>query len=62
VRKLGLARTVLPAEYRADRVARELEALLSDASYGERAAAAAKIVREGRGTEAAADVIERLFV
>ncbi len=59
VRKLGVARTVFPAEYRADRVARDLGALLRDASYRERAAAVAAIVREERGAEAAADAIER---
>jgi rhamnosyltransferase subunit B len=59
VRKLGVARTVFPDEYRAERVARDLGALLSDASYRERAAAVAAIVREERGAEAAADAIER---
>ena len=59
VSKLGVARTVFPAEYRAERVARELGALLGDASYRERAAAVAAIVREERGAEAAADAIER---
>jgi UDP:flavonoid glycosyltransferase YjiC (YdhE family) len=59
VRKLGVARTVFPAEYRAERVARDLGALLSDTSYRERAAAVAAIVREERGAEAAADAIER---
>ena len=62
VRKLGLARTVLPKEYRAERVAHDLSALLTDGSYRERAAAAAAIVREERGAEAAADVIERLLL
>ncbi len=59
VRKLGVARTVFPAEYRAERVARDLGALLRDASYRERAAAVAAVVREERGAEAAADAIER---
>jgi UDP:flavonoid glycosyltransferase YjiC (YdhE family) len=61
VRKLGLARVVLPKEYRAPRVARDLSALLHDASYRERAAATAAIVRAEGGAEAAADVIERLL-
>ena len=39
VRKLGVARTVFPTEYRAERVARDLRALLTDPSYRERAAA-----------------------
>jgi rhamnosyltransferase subunit B len=61
VRNLGIARTVFPKEYRVERVARDLHALLTDARYGERAAATAAIVREERGAEAAADVIERLL-
>ncbi len=62
VRKLGVARTVLPHEYRAERVARDLGALLGEPSYRERAAATAAIVREEGGAAAAADVIERLLV
>ena len=61
VRNLGVARTVFPKEYRAERVARDLHALLTDASYRERAAATAAVVRKERGAEAAADVIERLL-
>jgi UDP:flavonoid glycosyltransferase YjiC (YdhE family) len=61
VRKLGLARTVLPDDYRAERVARDLSALMNDASYCERAAATAAIVRAEGGAETAADVIERLL-
>jgi UDP:flavonoid glycosyltransferase YjiC (YdhE family) len=61
VRKLGLARTVLPNDYRAERIARDLSALLSDASYRERAAATAAIVRAEGGAETAAEVIERLL-
>jgi UDP:flavonoid glycosyltransferase YjiC (YdhE family) len=61
VLKLGVARTLLPKEYRAERVARELRALLDDASYRERAAATAAIVRAEGGAAAAADVIERLL-
>jgi MGT family glycosyltransferase len=61
VRKLGVARVVLPKEYRAERVARDLRALLNDAAYRKRAAATAAIVREEGGAEAAADVIEHLL-
>jgi UDP:flavonoid glycosyltransferase YjiC (YdhE family) len=61
VRKLGLARTLLPKEYRAERVARELRALLNEPRYRERAAAVSIVVREERGAEAAATVIERLL-
>ncbi len=61
VRKLGVARTVFPAKYRAERVARDLRALLHDSSYGARAAATAAVVREEGGAEAAADVIEHVL-
>jgi UDP:flavonoid glycosyltransferase YjiC (YdhE family) len=49
---------VFPNDYRAERVARELRALLDDPRYRERAAATAAIVREERGAAAAAAVIE----
>jgi UDP:flavonoid glycosyltransferase YjiC (YdhE family) len=61
VRKLGVARVVLPKDYRAERVARELGALLNEPRYQERAAAVSIVVREERGTEAAVAVIERLL-
>src|SRR5688572_1566678 len=61
VRKLGVARVVFPKEYRAERVARDLRALLTGPSYRERAAAVSIVVREERGAEAAAAVIERLL-
>jgi UDP:flavonoid glycosyltransferase YjiC (YdhE family) len=61
VRKLGVARTVFPKDYRAERVARDLHALLTEPSYRERAAATAAVVREERGAEAAADVIEHVL-
>ena len=61
VRKLGVARTLLPSEYRADVVARELDALLHEPRYEERAAAVSIVVREERGAEAAVAAIERLL-
>lgn len=61
VRKLGVARTVFPREYRAARVARDLSALLGEPSYRERAAATAEVVRAEGGAAAAAAVIERLI-
>jgi rhamnosyltransferase subunit B len=61
VRKLGVARSLLPKEYRAERVARELGALLHDSRYLERAAAVSIVVREERGAEAAVAVIERVL-
>jgi UDP:flavonoid glycosyltransferase YjiC (YdhE family) len=61
VLKRGVARTLLPKEYRAERVAHELGTLLGDASYRERAAATAAVVRQEGGAATAADVIERLL-
>jgi UDP:flavonoid glycosyltransferase YjiC (YdhE family) len=61
VRQLGVAHVVLPKEYRAERVARDLHALLNGAKYRERAAATATIVRDEGGAETAADVIEHLL-
>jgi len=61
VRKLGVARTVFPKEYRALRVARDLRALLDDVRYQERAAAVSIVVREERGAEGAVAAIERLL-
>jgi UDP:flavonoid glycosyltransferase YjiC (YdhE family) len=61
VRNLGGARTVFPQDYRAERVAHDLHALLHDARYRERASATAAIVGAEGGAEAAADVIERLL-
>jgi UDP:flavonoid glycosyltransferase YjiC (YdhE family) len=61
VRKLGVARQLLPSEYRAERVARELRALLNEARHLERAAAVQNVVREERGAEAAVAVIEKLL-
>jgi UDP:flavonoid glycosyltransferase YjiC (YdhE family) len=61
VRKLGVARRLLPSEYRAERVARELRALLDQPRYLERAAAVQIVVREERGAEAAANGIEKVL-
>jgi UDP:flavonoid glycosyltransferase YjiC (YdhE family) len=61
VRKLGVARAVFPREYHAERVARELHALLENVGYRERAAEVATVVRAERGAAAAADTIERLL-
>jgi UDP:flavonoid glycosyltransferase YjiC (YdhE family) len=61
VQRLGIARTLLPREYRAARVARDLHALLTEPGYRERAAATAAIVREEGGAAAAVEVIERLL-
>ena len=60
VTRLGVARTLFPRDYTADRVARELDRLLKEPRYraaGERAAA---VVRQERGAEGAADVLEAI--
>jgi UDP:flavonoid glycosyltransferase YjiC (YdhE family) len=60
-RQLGGARPQQPNEYRAERVARELRALLQEPRYRERAAAVSIVVREERGADTAAAAIERLL-
>jgi rhamnosyltransferase subunit B len=62
VTNLGVARTIFPRAYRADRVARELSRLMSDAGYTARAATIAAAVRAEGGAEAAAEAIERAAV
>jgi UDP:flavonoid glycosyltransferase YjiC (YdhE family) len=59
--RLGVARTLFPQRYERARVARELNMLLLETSYRERAAATGAIVREENGAEAAAEAIERVL-
>jgi rhamnosyltransferase subunit B len=61
VTNLGVARTVFPRQYRAGRVARELERLLGDERYSERSSATAELVKREGGAEEAAHAIEQLF-
>ncbi len=56
--RLGVARSLLPRQYRGARVAKELERLLSDSSVAMRAAEAAAVVRGEGGSEAAAAAIQ----
>jgi UDP:flavonoid glycosyltransferase YjiC (YdhE family) len=60
-RRLGVARTVQPARYRAGRVSRDLDALLRDGGYAARAEEIAAIVRAEGGAAAAAAAIEARF-
>jgi UDP:flavonoid glycosyltransferase YjiC (YdhE family) len=60
VERLGVSRTLYPRTYRADRVARELDALLRDSSYRTTAERIADVVRREGGAEAAAAAIERV--
>ena len=59
--RLGVARIVPPARYRARRVAEELARLTRDPSYREAAARVAAVVRAEDGVRAACDAIERTF-
>jgi UDP:flavonoid glycosyltransferase YjiC (YdhE family) len=56
--RLGVARSIGAAAYRADRVALELTRLLRETRYADAASAAARRVRAEGGAEAAADAIE----
>jgi rhamnosyltransferase subunit B len=62
VTNLGVARTLFPKAYRANRVARELALLLDDPRYAARAAEIAPSIQSENGAEAAADAIERLAI
>jgi rhamnosyltransferase subunit B len=56
--RLGVARSLLPRQYRGARAAKELERLLSDSSVAMRAAEAADVVRGEGGSAAAAAAIQ----
>jgi UDP:flavonoid glycosyltransferase YjiC (YdhE family) len=60
-KRLGVARILYPSRYRAPRVARELEKLLSDASYAASALRVAAGIGNEGGAEAACDAIEQTF-
>jgi rhamnosyltransferase subunit B len=61
VTNLGVSRTVFPGGFKAAHVARELERLLIDPRYEERAKEVASVVSAEGGAEAAADALERLI-
>jgi UDP:flavonoid glycosyltransferase YjiC (YdhE family) len=58
-RAAGVAREIDAPKYRATRVARDLDALLSDPSYASHARAAAEVMATERGVDAACDVLLR---
>jgi rhamnosyltransferase subunit B len=60
VTNLGVARTLYPTGYRASRVARELDRLLRDPGYAQRAADVATRVKAEGGAQAAAIAISRV--
>jgi rhamnosyltransferase subunit B len=59
--RLGVARTMKRREYKAARIARELDALLADQTYAQRAAETRRFVQNENGTKAACDLIEKEF-
>ncbi|MEO8255922.1 MAG: glycosyltransferase [Acidobacteriota bacterium] len=61
VTRLGVARTLSPSRYTADRVAGELKRLRQPEGYRTRAADVAAVVNRERGAEAAADAIEAML-
>lgn len=61
VRRLGLGRTVPRSHYYAPRVANELRALLTDASYQERTRAIAAEIAQEDGVTNACDAIESMI-
>lgn len=56
--RLGVARVVYPQHYTAERAVKELQLLLSDRSYSERAAKAGHQIRSEDGVAAACDALE----
>ncbi|HKQ53039.1 MAG TPA: nucleotide disphospho-sugar-binding domain-containing protein [Pyrinomonadaceae bacterium] len=62
VARLGVGRTLARKKYTAANVVRELERLLNDETYAERAAAVGEIVRGEDGARTAADEIEKFIL
>jgi UDP:flavonoid glycosyltransferase YjiC (YdhE family) len=60
ITRIGAGRTLHRKRYRADRAARELDALLREKHYAETAERVGAQVRSERGVETACDAIERL--
>lgn len=61
INHLGVSRTLSLKKYRAERVAQELEELLSNPNYASRAAEVGRMVREENGAAAAADALEEML-
>ena len=62
VERLGVGRTLARKRYTAANVVKELDRLLDDGSYAERAGAVGKIVQAEDGARTAADEIERFVL
>jgi MGT family glycosyltransferase len=56
--RLGVGRMLLRKHYKAERVAKELDALLNDPHYAQRAAEVGRLVRSEDGARLASDLIE----
>lgn len=61
VERLGVARSLKPSHYRAERVQRHLASLLDEPAYRERAETVAHLVKAEPGAEGAARAIENLL-
>ena len=62
VYRLGTSRTLSPQKFRATRVVRELQLLMGEAKYRERASEIATVVRNEDGVRTACDVIDRVLL
>lgn len=61
VERLGMARTLYPADYSVERAAAELSQLLSQPTYAERARLVGKCIHQENGVRVACDAIEALL-
>jgi UDP:flavonoid glycosyltransferase YjiC (YdhE family) len=61
VKQLGMARMVARRQYKAARVARELDVLLNDSSYARRAEEVGRTVRSEDGPRSASELIEQML-
>jgi rhamnosyltransferase subunit B len=61
VARLGVGRTISRTKYNAATAARELDILLTDKSYAERAATVGRLVQSEDGARTAADEVEKLL-
>jgi rhamnosyltransferase subunit B len=59
--RLGGSRTLSRTKYRASRVARELDILLSNLDYASRASETGRLLRQERGASLACDLIEKVL-
>ena len=61
VARLGTSRTLVRSQYAAPRVAQELQRLLTNASYVDRAATVGQLLQAEEGARVASDAIEKLL-